>query len=77
MTTVRAKFRCVDKAQSVYRVGFSYTFAAQYDHTTPEDQRYAKATPQGELKMLVDNPAVDFELGAYYYIDLVRADVQE
>lgn len=67
--TVRAKFRCVKTEHSVYGPSVRYTFAPQYEPDVPEDQRYAKTTPQGEVWMLVDNPAVSFDLGRQYYLD--------
>jgi hypothetical protein len=51
-----------------------YTFAPRYDQSIPEDQNYAKSTPAGELWLLVDNPAVNFELGQQYYLDITPAD---
>jgi hypothetical protein len=72
---VRAKFRCITK-HLVYGTSVKYTFAPQYQPDVPEDQKYEKATPQGELWMVVDNPAVSFELGKDYYLDLAPADAE-
>jgi hypothetical protein len=47
---------------------------AVYDADQPDDQRYAKYTPVGELTMTVDNPVVSFEPGRQYYLDFVLAD---
>lgn len=71
MSRIRAKFQC----QSEVRHSWSsdaktYRFAAAYDPSVPEDERYAKATPTGSLEILVDNPAAQFQLGAYYYLDV-------
>lgn len=52
----------------------TFRFMAVYDTGIPEDQRYAQATPSGELRMLVDNPAVSFEPGRDYYIDFTPVD---
>lgn len=52
----------------------SYAFSAMYDANQPEDQRYAKATPIGNLKMTVDNPAVTFEPGKAYYLDITPVE---
>jgi hypothetical protein len=71
---IRAKF-------TVYKVtefggGFDHhreiTLMPQYDTTIPEDQRFSEATPTGEFKMYVTNPAVIAELkpGKTFYIDL-------
>lgn len=76
MQTVRAKFRCTSverfttagDGQAVYR------FAAQYDESIPEDQRFTRYTPSGELRMTVDNPNVRFEPGRQYYLDFTPAE---
>ncbi|MEU1275344.1 hypothetical protein [Streptomyces sp. NPDC005799] len=52
----------------------TFRFNAVYDTSIPEDQRYAKYTPSGELKIQVDNPAVSFEPGKQYYLDFTPAD---
>lgn len=74
--TVRAKFRC-SKMEAMYGTSVKYTFAPVYQPDVPEDQKYEKATPQGELWMVVDNPAVSFELGEYYYQDLTPVPAPE
>jgi len=51
-----------------------YKFAPQYDQSVPEDQRYAKASPTGQLTLRVDNPAVAWRPGEYYYLDFVPVD---
>lgn len=76
--STRAKFRCVgftttrwdDRADETR----AFEFQAQYDPDQPEDQRYAKATPIGKLTITVDNPAVTFEPGQAYYLDITLAD---
>ena len=47
-------------------------FQAIYDSTTPEDVRFAKATPSGNVTLMVDNPAVleQMVIGKYYYVDI-------
>lgn len=71
---VRAKFKC----SSVERFGnteaANYRFSAVTDQSTPENQRYARYTPSGELRIYVDNPAVVFEPGKDYYLDFTPAD---
>ncbi|MER5912308.1 hypothetical protein ABT124_17890 [Streptomyces sp. NPDC001982] len=52
----------------------TYRFTAMYDTTVPEDQRYAQATPSGQLTIAVDNPAVVFEPGKSYYLDFTPVD---
>lgn len=76
---VRAKFRCTFETHRKYgpdpeHASRSYEFMAAYDPETPEDQRYAKATPTGSLTIQVDNPAVSFEPGKSYYLDFTPAD---
>ena len=50
--------------------------AAQYDPSIPEDQRFMEATPTGELKFYVSNPAVigGFTIGKNYYVDLTPCE---
>ncbi|MFK0155366.1 hypothetical protein ACIQVK_25235 [Streptomyces sp. NPDC090493] len=76
---VRAKFRC--NTETVRRWGpaesqaaRSYEFLAVYDPDLPEDQRYAKASPSGNLTIQVDNPNVTFTPGASYYLDFTPVD---
>ena len=78
-TTTRAKFRCGSiETFAVPTVGPEgtrvYRFSAEYDTSVPEDVRYAKYTPSGELRIVVDNPAVVFEPGRSYYLDITPAD---
>lgn len=77
--TVRAKFRCNSEIVRKYgpediHVSRSYEFTAMYDPTVPEDQRYAKATPTGQLTIAVDNPAVTFVPGKFYYLDFTPTE---
>lgn len=76
---VRAKFRCMSasrlmthKDQTEFPV--IYEFMAAYDADQPEDERYSKYTPQGKLTMTVDNPAVSFEPGTYYFLDFTPVE---
>ncbi len=50
--------------------------AAQYDATIPEDKRFMEATPSGELKIFLNNPAVvgSIRLGETYYVDLTYCE---
>lgn len=74
--TTRAKFHCTsvetfdaspEEGQRTYR------FGAVYDDSVPEDQRYARFTPSGELRIAVTNPSVSFEVGQSYYLDITLA----
>ncbi|GIH26050.1 hypothetical protein Aph01nite_43600 [Acrocarpospora phusangensis] len=73
--SVRAKFRC----RSVETYGpnaqqRTYRFGAVADDGIPENQRYARYTPIGELSISVDNPDVVFEPGKCYYLDFTPAE---
>lgn len=52
----------------------NYKFTAVYDPDVPEDRRYAEATPSGQVTIRIDNPAVEFTPGEYYYLDFTRVD---
>lgn len=54
-------------------------FTTQYDPTLPEDQRFCKATPSGDITMVVDNPVVSekMELGQQYYVYFVPVPKKE
>ena len=71
--TVRGKFVCVKTEHVSYDTSVKYTFAPRYDTSIPEDQRFNTATPSGEFWMSVNNPAVAFELGKAYYLDITEA----
>lgn len=75
---IRAKFRCASVMfygdPTNPDTGRQYTLNPVYDTSTPENERFAKATPWGELRMNVDNPAARFEVGKVYYLDFTEAD---
>lgn len=67
---VRCKFRLAEV--TTYAHGSQqFTFRPEYDTSIPEDQRFAKASPSGEFKIMVDNPSAQkmFEVGKHYYFD--------
>lgn len=74
--TVRAKFRCSSvETFAPHSAGTrTFRFAAEYDPSVPEDERYARYTPSGELRIAVDNPSVEFEPGRSYYLDFTPVD---
>lgn len=78
-STTRAKFRCqsVESFSAAPEGQRAYRFTAEYDASLPEDRRYARYTPSGELRIVVTNPAVSFELGASYYLDITPASADE
>jgi hypothetical protein len=72
--TVRAKF----KLESIQDFGNHklYNFRAVSDDGTEENARFNKYSPSGELKIMVDNPAVSFEVTECYYLDFTHAPKQ-
>lgn len=70
---VRAKFRCQSITSNAGYGGQQFVFSAvgPADGEIPENERYHKYTPSGELKITVDNPPAQeqFALGEYYYLD--------
>jgi hypothetical protein len=77
--TTRAKFRCSVEINKTWgptpeSVTRAYEFTAVYDDGTPENQRFAKRTPSGNLTIQVDNPDVRFEPGQLYYLDISPAE---
>lgn len=74
---VRAKFTLQEVRQSSYNpTARTLIFRPQYDESIPEDQRFSKATPNGNFEMTVDNPAAlaQLELGKRYYVDFTPAE---
>lgn len=76
---VRAKFTV--QRHEVHKYSGSYestkiVLAPQYDPTIPEDQRFAAASPSGELWMFVDNPAAVEQLppGKAFYLDFTPVE---
>lgn len=78
MTTVRAKFRCNSVEQfTPVDVGEGmrvFRFTAVYDDGIPENQRFAQYSPSGELRVSVDNSAVEFAVGKFYYLDFTPVE---
>ena len=64
---VRAKVRCSAIT------GNEITFYTVYEDPTKdtENARFTQATPWGEIKLGIDNPAAkeQFEVGKEYYVD--------
>lgn len=74
---VRGKFKLQQIRQHAWSGdGRTLVFNAVYDPDLPEDQKYAQATPTGDIEMHVDNPAAlqQFELGKAYYVDFTPAE---
>lgn len=73
---VRAKFQVQGiKQVSWNQEGREVTLSAVSADGIPENERYHKYTPSGELKIFIDNPAAlaQFEMGKFYYIDFTPA----
>lgn len=45
-------------------------------HGVPEDKSYARYTPNGSIKLTVDNPPASdqFQPGKVFYVDFTEAD---
>lgn len=73
---VRAKFTCntVETGPGGADGMRTYRFTPQYDSSVPEDKRFSRYTPIGELSLTVDNPAVQFEPGQAYYLDFTPVE---
>lgn len=80
---VRAKFTVTQVRQHYYnngkeavKAGTEIVLTPQYDTSIPEDQRFAKATPSGELRMMIDNPsAVEYlKAGEAFYVDFTAVN---
>ncbi len=74
MDNMRAKFY-VDDVEHVNEVQTDVTLMAVVSDDDLENQSFNKATPYGELKMMIDNPdAKDyFTKGDEYYLDFTKA----
>lgn len=74
---VRGKFRVSSiKSFDWSPTAKEVTLSTEYDTTIPEDQRYAQATPSGEIRMTIDNPPAleQFKLGQKVYVDFHPID---
>lgn len=73
--TVRAKLKLNSTTQHE-GTNKTFHFNAVYDDGTPENKRFSKFTPSGNLDLQVMNTEVldQFEIGKEYYIDFVPAD---
>lgn len=78
--TIRAKIQLTHITQSSWgnKDDRILKFAAIYDETIPEEQRFQKATPSAEFTMTVNNPVAleQFVLGEKYYVDFTLASIK-
>ena len=72
---IRAKFQCCNVEPTGFG-GSKVTLLPIWDYTIPEDERFLKATPSGELTMVIDNPIAVEQLkpGKNFYLDLTETD---
>jgi len=72
MAVIRAKFMVQEITKNNWG-GTEVLLRPQYDPDLPEDQKFAKATPSGELRMDVDNPKAleELSMGRVFYLDFV------
>lgn len=70
--------RCKFRVESVMLTGRcdQVALVTEYDSLIPEDQRFSRATPIGEMKIDIENPAVrgQFQPGQFVYIEIAPAD---
>lgn len=73
--SVRAKFNV--RSVTMYSNNFGEVeLSAIHDTGTPENKRFTKATPNGTLKMGIDNPSAldQFKPGKIFYVDFTEAN---
>lgn len=78
---IRAKFQLQEHRQTSWggeHCSHTFIFRPSYDPNIPEDQRFAKASPSGEMSITVDNPPVieywTARLGKQFYLDFTPAE---
>ena len=80
MTKARCKFRVGSVVRSVGASADSdyetIKLHAHYDPDDPEDTRFSRATPSGNLEFTLSNPNLlgKFRPGETYYLDLSPVD---
>jgi hypothetical protein len=74
MANVVAKVNCTHKGGGEVRFTTVYETDDQKG-ADPENVRFTKATPWGEIKLGIDNPAAldAFEVGKQYYVNFSPA----
>jgi hypothetical protein len=72
---VRAKFQCSQVTKTAWGAEMVELGAVTAKAGEIENASFSKATPNGQLKMQIDNPAVQgfFIPGAEYYLDFTPA----
>ena len=71
---VRAKVRCESVTTENNEVRFHTVYETDAQKSD-ENVRFTRATPWGEIRLGIDNPAAreQFEAGKYYYVDFSEA----
>ncbi len=78
--TVRAKVRCVEKADTCSNYGPATPATATRVKLAPvqgdENASWSKSTPSGDLTLSITNPGAiaAFVVGADYYVDFTPVD---
>lgn len=76
--SVRAKFKC--SSITIFEgESREYSFSAVYGKDGTDNAQWSKWTPNGNLKMTINNPACfdKFEVGEEYYLDFTKAEKVE
>jgi hypothetical protein len=83
MAQVRAKFRCIEKADRSTQWGASKGVQSSGVKLAavagPENKEWAQFTPSGQLEMQIDNPAAldAFVVGTDYFIDFTPVETEQ
>ncbi|PPQ37087.1 hypothetical protein SAMN06265338_1346 [Rhodoblastus acidophilus] len=72
---VRAKMNLMGIVPNTWG-GFQALFQCEYDAANPDDVKFCKATPNGDARFSIDNPAAIEQLviGKKYYFDITPAE---
>lgn len=72
---IRAKFQVTDITEHHYP-GKTVRLEAIHDPHTPEDKQFVKATPAGNMQILVTNPKAleQLQIGKFFYLDFVPVE---
>lgn len=76
---VREKFTVNRVEHHEYRTNYQQhkvVLTPQYDPDIPDDQKFAKSTPSGEITMMVDNPLAleEFKPARAFYVEFKAVD---
>lgn len=73
---VRAKFHVTKVARFADTSDVEVTLHPLYDNSIPEDVRFSQATPSGEIRLYLTNPAAIEQLipGKFFYVVFIDAE---